>query len=159
MTAPSGYDISIEVTVDNEALDTDALVALAREVMDGEAVKARTSLSILLTGDDEVRRLNNQFLGIDEATDVLSFPDLDDDDFVTRAGGAPHLGDIAVALPTAARQAQHVGHALDAELAHLLVHGILHLCGYDHVDDLAEERRMREHEEHYLGGSGAVHHH
>lgn len=153
------YDISLEVTVDAGPLDTSALISLARGVMGGEAVAAGTSLSILVTGDEEVRRLNLQFLGIDEPTDVLSFPDSDDQEFIAAAGGMPHLGDIAIALPTSIRQAAEVGHGLDAEVAHLLVHGILHLLGYDHVDNPPEERRMREREEHYLGELGAVHHH
>ena len=102
--------------------------------------------------------MNRQFLGIDEATDVLSFPD-EADDFVEAVADAPHLGDIAIALPTAERQAAAIGHSLAAELAHLLVHGILHLCGYDHVESPDDEARMRAREEHYLGDLGLVHEH
>jgi probable rRNA maturation factor len=154
-----GYDISLEVTLDAGDLDVSALIPLASTVMAGEGVAAGTTLALLVTGDEEVRRLNKQFLGIDDATDVLSFPDSDDADFVSAAGGAPHLGDIAIALPTAIKQAAEVGHALDAEVAHLLVHGVLHLLGYDHVDNPVEELRMRTREEHYLHELGAVHHH
>ena len=159
MTNPPGYEIAFEVSAGDASFDVEALLALARTVMLGENVRARSTLSILVTGDDEVRRLNAQFLGIDEPTDVLSFPDSDDSDFISRSGAAPELGDIAVALPTAIRQAEQAGHALDAELAHLLVHGILHLCGYDHVDNAPEEQRMRAREEAYLHAAGIPHHH
>ena len=153
------YDISIEVTSEPPPdLYVGALPFLAERVMTGEAVADGTALSILLCDDDEIREMNRQFLGIDEPTDVLSFPD-EAGDFVVGMAQAPLLGDIAIALPTATRQAAEVGHALDAEVSHLLVHGILHLCGYDHVDDPEAERRMREREEHYLGGPGTVHHH
>jgi probable rRNA maturation factor len=132
------------------------LHALAARVMTGEAVADGTSLAILITDDDEVRGMNLQFLGIDEPTDVLSFPD-EADDFVQGMADEPLLGDIAIALPTAQRQAEAIGHSLDAELAHLLTHGILHLCGYDHVNSPEEEATMRAREEHYLGDLGAWH--
>ncbi len=124
----------------------------------GEGVADGTSMALLITDDDEVRGMNLQFLGIDEPTDVLSFPD-EADDFVQGMADEPLLGDIAIALPTAARQAAELGHSLDAELAHLLTHGILHLCGYDHVNSPEEEARMRAREEHYLGDLGAWHQH
>ena len=126
--------------------------------MAGEDVPDGTGLAILITDDDEVRAMNHQFLGIDEPTDVLSFPD-EADDFVQGMADEPLLGDIAIALPTAMRQAQGIGHSIDAELAHLLTHGILHLCGYDHVDSTEDEARMRGREEHYLGDLGALHVH
>ncbi|HET7738957.1 MAG TPA: rRNA maturation RNase YbeY, partial [Tepidiformaceae bacterium] len=103
------------------------------------------------------RSMNNQFLGIDAPTDVLSFPD-DAPEFV-QAESVPFLGDIAIALPTASRQAVEAGHSLDAELRHLLVHGILHLCGYDHEISPEEETRMRQREEHYLGDLKHIHAH
>jgi probable rRNA maturation factor len=134
------------------------LHALAARVMTGEAIADGTSLAILITDDDEVRGMNLQFLGIDEPTDVLSFPD-EADDFVQGMADEPLLGDIAIALPTAQRQAEAIGHSLDAELAHLLTHGILHLCGYDHVNSPEEEATMRAREEHYLGDLGAWHTH
>ena len=70
---------------------------------------------------------------------------------------APYLGDIAISLPTAIRQAGEIGHPLEDEIAHLLVHGILHLCGYDHVNSPEEEAEMRAREERYIGPS--KHHH
>lgn len=139
-------------------MDAGALHDLALRVMAGEDVAEGTSLAILVTDDDEVRGMNLQFLGIDEPTDVLSFPD-EADDFIQGMADEPLLGDIAIALPTAQRQAEAIGHSLDAELAHLLTHGILHLCGYDHVNSPEEETLMRAREEHYLGDLGAWHTH
>jgi probable rRNA maturation factor len=139
-------------------VDVAALQELALRVMAGEDVADGTGLAILVTDDDEIRAMNQQFLGIDEPTDVLSFPD-EADDFVQGMADEPLLGDIAIALPTAMRQAEGIGHSIDAELAHLLTHGILHLCGYDHVDSKEDEARMREREEHYLGDLGALHQH
>ena len=152
------YDISIELTVESTHVDISALAVLAERVISGEDVATGTSLAILLTDDDEVRQMNRQFLGIDAPTDVLSFPD-EADDFVQGVAEAPLLGDIAIAIPTAKRQAKDFGHSLDAELAHLLVHGVLHLCGYDHAGSLEDEARMQAREEHYLGDLSAAHAH
>jgi probable rRNA maturation factor len=152
------YDISIEVAVDAPALNVEALHHLAVKVMLGEKIDAGVSLAVLVTNDDEIRRMNHQFLGIDEPTDVLSFPD-EVDDFVQGMSEEQLLGDIAISLPTAMRQAEEAGHPLDSELAHLLTHGILHLCGYDHVNSPEEEAAMRTREEHYLRDLRLVHKH
>ncbi len=158
MTPHPGYLISLELEVDAPGLDTEALHDLAQRVMAGEDVRAGSALAIVITGDEEVRELNRQFLGIDEPTDVLSFPD-ESDDFVQGGDEGPMLGDIAIALPTAVRQAEDAGHPLAAELAHLLTHGVLHLCGYDHVTGPEDEAVMRAREEHYLGDLGHIHKH
>ncbi len=152
------YDVSIEIAVETAAVDVEALHNLSVRVMSGESVEAGTSLAILITDDDEIRQMNHQFLGIDEPTDVLSFPD-EAGDFVQGLSEEVLLGDIAISLPTAIRQAETAGHPLDSELAHLLTHGILHLCGYDHVGSPEDEARMREREEHYLGDLKLVHQH
>ena len=150
------YDVSIELSEDSPEIDLGRLQALAERVMAGESVAATTALAILVTDDDELRRMNHQFLGIDEPTDVLSFPD-EAGDWVQGIAEDPLLGDIAISLPTAKRQALAIGHSLEAEMSHLLVHGILHLCGYDHVTGPEDEARMRAREEHYLGDLGVIH--
>lgn len=144
------YDVQLEVEVE-EALQVGGLVELAAEVMAGEGVAEGTGLSVLITGDDEIRALNQEFLGIDEPTDVLSFPDAGDD-FVEGEVGPAMLGDIAISLPTAARQAEANEISIELELAHLLVHGILHLCGWDHVESPEAEAAMRAREEYYVPG-------
>lgn len=93
------------------------------------------SVSVLLAGDEEIRRLNREFRGKDKATDVLSFPAGE------VAGRAKIAGDLAISVETAAREAEKRGHSLDLELRVLLLHGILHLAGYDHETDAGEMER------------------
>jgi probable rRNA maturation factor len=89
-----------------------------------------SDLTILLTEDEHMRRLNGEFLGIDEPTDVLAFPaDYNDPDT-----GNPYLGDVMISYPRAQEQAAAGGHTAAQELELLVVHGILHLLGYDHVE-------------------------
>lgn len=96
-------------------------------------------ITLLLTSDREVRRLNRAHLGADRTTDVLSFPagsDLEPGQF--------HLGEIAVSVPRARRQARRARWSFEAEMALLLVHGYLHLLGYDHEADHGTMRRLEE---------------
>lgn len=84
-------------------------------------------LSAVLIGNGEMRRLNRQYRKKDYATDVLSFPAADQ-----FAGPVRLLGDVVISVETAARQAQARGRSLDEEMTILLIHGIVHLLGYDH---------------------------
>ena len=104
-------------------------------------------LSISITDDETVRHLNNQYRGVDAPTDVLSFTnDLEsgarNDDFVVTPEladqEAAFLGDIIIALPYTMRQAEHYDNSVNAELRLLIVHGLLHLLGYDHDTQEAE---------------------
>jgi probable rRNA maturation factor len=88
-------------------------------------------LTILLTGDAEVQELNRTYLEIDEPTDVLSFPA----DYTDPDTGSPYLGDVIISYPRAEEQASSAGHSLEHELQLLVVHGVLHLTGYDHMED------------------------
>ncbi|HEX4039330.1 MAG TPA: rRNA maturation RNase YbeY [Acidobacteriaceae bacterium] len=99
------------------------------------AVRVRGGISILLTGDREIRRLNREFRRKDKATDVLSFP--------APAGSAngEMAGDLAISAETAARQAEGQGHGLAVELRILALHGLLHLAGFDHEADAGEMAR------------------
>jgi probable rRNA maturation factor len=99
-------------------------------------------ISILFVGDQGIRELNRQFRDIDRPTDVLSFPQLSDDEPETP--GPPVLGDVAISLETAQDQSESHGLSLEEELALLLIHGILHLMGYDHEISSQEEERMRK---------------
>lgn len=118
------------------ALHADAMALLrACELTDAE-------LSVVLTDDPHIQALNAQWRSKDAPTDVLSFPQQEGD----VSGGL--LGDVVISISTAARQAEDAGHALHAELRVLLVHGLCHLLGYDHIEagdrDLmrAEEARL-----------------
>lgn len=93
--------------------------------------KNESSATIAFVSDKKIRELNRQFRGIDKATDVLSFP-----------SDGPDLGDIAVSVDTAAAQAKDNGLKLDEEIAQLILHGLLHLSGYDHETDNGEMNRL-----------------
>jgi probable rRNA maturation factor len=98
------------------------------------AVRLRGQVSVLLTTDRNIRRLNRQFRGKNKATDVLSFPA----DPLVRS---KEKGDLAVSVPTALRQAREQGHPLGIELKVLILHGLLHLAGFDHETDNGEMAR------------------
>lgn len=98
-------------------------------------------IAVKLTDDGAIRALNRDWRGKDYATNVLSFPTPE----MARAGGDPHLGDIAIAFETLEREALAEGKPLADHLAHLAVHGTLHLLGYDHeVAEEAEEMEAME---------------
>jgi probable rRNA maturation factor len=99
------------------------------------------TVTVVITTDRRIRRLNQLWRSMDKATDVLSFPAGDD------PGPARHLGDLVISRQTAARQARNEGHSLATELRVLALHGLLHLLGYDHECDSGRmariERRLR----------------
>lgn len=109
--------------------DVEELVARVLNHAAG-VVKAGGEVSILMTSDSEVHDLNRRWRGIDKPTDVLSFPSS-----APQAPGAPvQIGDIALAYETSRRDAGAMGRAFDAHVSHLVIHGFLHLLGYDHVE-------------------------
>ena len=110
-------------------------------------------LSIVLCDDAFMRPLNRDYRGKDAATDVLSFAMQEGDGLLE---DDPVLGDLVISVETAARQAEEQGHDLDAELRVLLVHGLLHLLGYDHEVDEAEAAEMRAAEAKLLGEMGGA---
>lgn len=97
------------------------------------AVRLRGQVSVLLTTDQRIRQLNRQFRGKNKATDVLSFP--------AEPGPEKLAGDLAISVPTAQKQAAEHGHPLSVEIKVLLLHGLLHLAGYDHETDEGEMAR------------------
>lgn len=107
----------------NEVLAQAAVAVLQRMNVQGDA-------SIILSDDDKLQELNIQFMGIDAPTDVLSFPsgEIDPD------SGELYLGDVIISQTRASQQALAGGHSLEDELRLLVVHGMLHLLGYDHAD-------------------------
>lgn len=97
-------------------------------------VKIRGQVTVLLTTDKAIRRLNSRFRGKNKSTDVLSFP-------ASTAGPIKVAGDLAISIPTAGRQALAEGHDLSTEVKVLILHGLLHLAGYDHETDHGEMGR------------------
>jgi probable rRNA maturation factor len=99
-----------------------------------EALGLAGEFSVLLTGNDRLRTLNRQYRGIDKPTDVLSFPASPE---AATTGG----GDLAISLDVAFEQAANYGHTLQMEVKILILHGLLHLAGYDHECDQGQMRR------------------
>ena len=146
-----------------EPVDALRLVHLAKAVLAAQGVKADSELSMLFVDEDAMAELNKRFLGKDGPTDVLAFP-IDDDD-VVEGGRSPDslgpgpgvdpesadppnlLGDVVVCPAVAARNAPNHAGTYDDEMALLVVHGILHILGMDHVDsEEAEAMEQRERE-------------
>ncbi len=121
---------------------------IARRVLDAEATPP-CELSVAVTDDETVRSLNREYAGEDAVTDVLSFSQREGEEFASPPDGVPPLGEVIIAYPQAARQAKERSEATEAEVTRLLVHGILHLLGYDHAEQ-EEEHRMRAREEELL---------
>ena len=119
-----------------------------------EGVDEPCAVSAMLTDDEGIRIINREYRGIDSATDVLSFPmnqltpgsfDADECERDLDTGSIV-LGDMVFSLERCARQGEEFGHGFDHELMYLTVHSVLHLLGYDHVDEAEMKRQMRERE-------------
>jgi len=140
----------VELEIDIEGWpdgDWDALViraASAAAEAAPELANERLSVSILFTTDGEVHTLNREWRDRDKPTNVLSFPMMERAELLDLAAEGPPamLGDIALARETCAREAEEKGVALDHHAAHLTVHGLLHLAGYDHVHSDEEAEAM-----------------
>lgn len=113
----------------------------------GEGSPVTGEVVVLLTSDAAIQALNRDLRGRDRPTNVLSFP--------AHESAAPHLGDIALGLGTCAREASDQGKSLDAHVAHLVVHGTLHLLGHDHEND-DEAEAMEALERTILAGLGVA---
>jgi len=115
---------------------------------------SEVELSLVVTGDEMVQRLNQQYRGIEEPTDVLSFALIerrpgDDTSFINPPDGVLHLGEVIISFPQAVRQAEENKQGVKRELDLLIVHGVLHLLGYEH-DEPDREQEMRALEEKVL---------
>lgn len=118
------------------------LASLARHTLTQEEVDEGAELSLLFVEADHIRKLNKRFAGDDYATDVLAFPMMEDDE-----EGSLLLGDVVICPEIAEKNAAELDHPLDNELAALVVHGTLHLLGYDHQrDDDKARMEKRAHE-------------
>ena len=152
--------IDAEVPVTQEARDQ--IQTVIRAALKAERVKLPCEISVLLTDDEGIRQINRDMRQVDRATDVLSFPMFeltpgeppeDEEDLDPETGLCP-LGDMCISLERAAAQAQEYGHSLEREVSYLAVHSVLHLLGYDHLDEGPMKRQMRAREEAILNGLG-----
>lgn len=141
--------MDLDIDLDGWPADTDWTTLADRALEAAQAVEpllanARLSASLLFTTDEEVHALNRQWRGKDRPTNVLSFPMLERDELAALAADGPPemLGDLALAYGTCAREAADKGISLEHHAAHLIVHGLLHLAGHDHVDSDAQAEEM-----------------
>ncbi len=141
----------MRILINTQLVDADEIGEFTTLIEKGFRIAARlenlrgeAEVSLSFVDDGTMRALNNQYRGLDEATDVLSFPQ---DELPE---GLPQiLGDIVISLERAAQQAQEYGHGLEREVVYLAIHGLLHLLGYDHETD-GDERVMCAKEEQVL---------
>lgn len=128
-----------------EPLVADAMVAISKELEIPSGWKGKAlEFTVRFSDDDEVQSLNKQFRGKDKPTNVLSFPAGDDMPGMEMLP-EKYIGDIIVSCDTLAREAKEQNKSLNDHLSHLLVHSVLHLFGYDHIeDDEAEEMESLE---------------
>jgi probable rRNA maturation factor len=124
---------------------------IVRQVLKAEGVAVPYEVSLVVTDSETVQRLNRDYRGIDEPTDVLAFYMLPqkraDSSFTLPPDGVTRLGEVIISYPQAVAQAKEQGHSPEREMALLVIHGILHLLGYDHEEPEGENKmRGREKE-------------
>lgn len=130
-----------------------------RAALAAEGVSEGCIVNVLLTDDAHIRRVNREFRGVDRATDVLSFPF---NELVPGAfdpaecerdpeSGRLLLGDMMISLERCAAQGEEFGHGFEREIRYLSVHSVLHLLGYDHVDEADMKQQMRAREKEIMG--------
>ena len=139
-TAEPAPRTTVEVTAARGLARHAALVKRVARTALAELGEAGSELSVALVHDDEMHRLNRSWRGKDRTTDVLAFALREGEATDAQAPGL--LGDVVISVPTAERQARERGHATERELTELLLHGILHLLGFDHERSPADARRM-----------------
>ena len=133
--------ISIHTPQDLVEIDRGRMREIARAVLAGEEF-ADYEISLVFVDNMTIHRLNKQYLDHDEPTDVITFP-------YSNAGAKKLEGELVIGVEVALSQAAERGHDVQAELALYVIHGLLHLCGYDDKSPRAETR-MRARERHYL---------
>jgi probable rRNA maturation factor len=134
-------------------VDEDRVRRIARRVLEAEGVVTPYEVSLFFTDSETVQRLNRDYRSVDEPTDVLAFYMVSrreaDSSFALPPDGITRLGEVIISYPQAVAQAKEQGHPVERELALLIIHGILHLLGYDH-EQAEEEAKMRAREKELL---------
>ena len=129
--------------------------------LDAEGVEVPCEINVLVTDDEGIHQINLEQRDIDRPTDVLSFPmfELEPGEHPDEMDADPEtelvpLGDMVISLERAGEQAREFGHSVEREVCYLTVHSVLHLLGYDHMDEGPMKAQMREREEAILGELG-----
>jgi len=127
-----------------------------QETLNAEGINVRCEINVLVTDDAGIQIINRESRQLDKPTDVLSFPMFQLEagnppagwtEFVDPASGLVPLGDMCISLERAVAQAQEFGHSTRREVGYLTIHSMLHLLGYDHLDEGEQKRQMRGREE------------
>lgn len=144
---------SADVTEDTNPVEA-LLAKVIPAALDAEGVDVPCEIDVLLTDDEGIRAVNKEMREVDAHTDVLSFPmfelspgDKPSADDADPATGLVPLGDMCISLERARAQAEEFGHSVERETAYLAVHSVLHLLGYDHLDEGPMKAQMRAREE------------
>ena len=150
------HEIILESELEQEFPYADLLSRCITAALDEEGVDIACEINVLITDDEGIHQINLEQRGVDRPTDVLSFPM-----FYFRPGKPPKgdsldvdpetgllpLGDMVLSYERASAQAEEYGHSVPLELGYLAVHSVLHLLGYDHMDEGEEKRQMRQRED------------
>ncbi len=148
------HEVNLEAEVDFDDGQFDLLLRVICQALDAEEVDVPCEVNVLVTNDEEIHAINLEQRDVDRPTDVLSFPmfelkpgDKPGEDWADPDTGLVPLGDMVISLERCAAQAEEFGHSLERELAYLAVHSVLHLLGYDHMDEGPMKTQMRAREE------------
>ncbi len=138
-------DLTLQIDPAYEGLvDAGRIKAAVKRVLESQGVAEPVALSVVITGDEEIRELNRRFRGLDSPTDVLAFGAGEpDQQFVTPPDEPPYLGDVVISYPQAAAQAAQQGHTTAEELDLLVIHGCLHLLGFEDETEAGREEMWR----------------
>ncbi len=155
------HEIYIDSELEEEITCEDLLRKVISTALEAQGVSLPCEVNVMLTNDAGIQKVNQSMRGVDKPTDVLSFPMFD-----MPAGSLPTigwsdpdtglipLGDMCISLERAKAQAEEFGHSVERELSYLVVHSVLHLLGYDHMDEGPQKAQMRAREEAILGQLG-----
>ena len=156
-----GHEIYIDAEVESSPQLEERLKEAILAALEEEGVEVPCIIEVCLTDDEGIHQTNLDMRGVDAPTDVLSFPMFD-----LKPGEKPQadwadpdtdkvlLGDMMISLERAKAQAEEYGHSVEREICYLAVHSVLHLLGYDHLDEGPMKQQMRAREEAILGRLG-----
>lgn len=149
-------NITYDIFTIKQPLVTSIIKKCIQATLAAEGVTADCEINVLVTNDRGIHAINQGSRGIDRPTDVLSFPMFqleagdppeDWEDYLDIATGLCPLGDMCISLERATAQAKEFGHSARREVGYLTIHSMLHLLGYDHLDEGPQKRQMRAREE------------
>ena len=149
------HEIILETEVEVDQAVTDRIESVIRTALEEQGVELPCEISVLLTDDEGIHQINLDMRGVDRPTDVLSFPMFElepgvppeGEDYLDPESELCPLGDMCISLERAEAQAAEFGHSVEREICYLTVHSVLHLLGYDHLDEGPMKAQMREREE------------